>query len=134
MDYASELGKRTHALEVVAATLGGIVGKVSKIDRDSKRAERTDLDDVWATLYAIKAEAREALQVIRQGGPKPQLYSYSVTVDYRTKGGRCSTWCGHVYAANIEDATRYARERIERRKSTLKIDGGTACPMGRAPC
>ncbi len=55
-----------------------------------------------------------------------QLYSYHVTVDYRTKGGRCSTWSGHVIATNIKDAQEIARERIAHRKSTLKIDGGSA--------
>jgi len=48
----------------IAASLGRITSAVSVIDRASKRDERTDLDAVWDTLYAIRREARKALRVI----------------------------------------------------------------------
>jgi hypothetical protein len=48
--------------EVIAAELGRIIGTVSKIDRDSKRAERTDLDAVWTALYDARNAARRALR------------------------------------------------------------------------
>lgn len=49
-----------------AAELSCIIGRVAKIDRDSKIAERTDLDAVWETLYAIKADAQRALRELRR--------------------------------------------------------------------
>lgn len=42
--------------------LARIIGRVASIDARSKRAERTDLDDVWTTLYAIRDDARRALR------------------------------------------------------------------------
>lgn len=119
----------SQAIEKVCANLGQIIGRVSKIDRTSKANEYTDLNDVWNVLYAVKADARAALRAIRRDDAKRQLYSYHVTVDYQTKGGRCSTWAGHVLAPSIYQAQEIAEGRIERRKSTLKIHGGSASPM-----
>jgi hypothetical protein len=52
--------------EKVFAELGSIIGRVSAVDRRSKAAERTDLDDVWETLYAVKRDAQRALRAMRR--------------------------------------------------------------------
>jgi hypothetical protein len=50
--------------EKLVALIACIAGRVTKIDRDSKQAERTDLDAAWETLYAIRKDARAALRTL----------------------------------------------------------------------
>ena len=60
-----QVGKRTLKHAQAIAHIAQIVGRVHRIDRDSKINQRTDLDQVWETLYAIKADAQEALKALR---------------------------------------------------------------------
>jgi len=63
---ATAVGQVSHVDKQTAlAMLGQIVGRVAKVDRDSKANERTDLDQVWETLYAIKADAQAALKALQ---------------------------------------------------------------------
>lgn len=56
---------------------------------------------------------------------KPEINRYQCSVDYRTQAGSCNTWSGIVRAHSIDEASAIAREKISKRKSTLKIDGGS---------
>ena len=47
-----------------AATLGQVIGRITRLDRESKRAEYTDTDAVWATLYATRNDARALLRLV----------------------------------------------------------------------
>lgn len=56
----------------VFAELGLIIGSISKLDRDCKRAEYTDLNDAWNTLYNVKNAARRALRAMNTITVRPE--------------------------------------------------------------
>ena len=50
----------------VQMLLASILGHIEKFDRQCKRAEYTDTDQVWELLYAIRGQAQDALKELRR--------------------------------------------------------------------
>lgn len=48
-----------------AVVLATIIGRIAKINRDSKLNHYTDTDQVWETFAAIKADAQSGLRMLR---------------------------------------------------------------------
>lgn len=94
------------------AALGGIIGLVARLDRQSKIDQRTDLDATWATLYQIKEDARRALIALRKrDAPK-------------TSAERVAHAVEHLKAARELLKAAGARRTLERVRLALTSAGG----------
>lgn len=66
-EEAKVLGPLLAAAPVLAQTLQITAQRIAEFDRRCKRAERTDIDEMWNLLYVLRDDARAALRAAAKG-------------------------------------------------------------------